>query len=254
MPLALAHHQTCRYELKYIIDERWSRGVTDFVRGHLCRDEYARPAMHYSYPIYSVYLDDPRMSLYGATVQGQKNRYKLRIRYYDHNPQSPVYFEIKRRVGDVIIKERAAVLRSSMPRLLAGHGPRPADLIDPSDTGALATACRFCELKNAIHATPRMIIYYEREAWISPALDEIRVTFDREAAAAYYDGCLYPTRWMNPKVPGIILELKFDNRFPLWMQELVRNWDLYRTTMAKYVHCIDNVPRALRRRVSIVPV
>jgi len=59
---------------------------------------------------------------------------------------------------------------------------------------------------------------------------------------------------MNPKVPGIILELKFDNRFPLWMQELVRNWDLYRTTMAKYVHCIDNVPRALRRRVSIVPV
>ena len=178
-------HQGCRYELKYIIDERCARGVRDFVRAHLQRDPHAVPEMRYSYPIYSLYLDGPGLTLYSATVQAQKNRYKLRIRYYDHDPQSPVFFEIKRRVGEVILKDRTAVCRSSVQRLLAGHAPRPEDLPDPTDTGGLSVLCRFCELKNAIHAEPKIIVYFEREAWISAHDEELRVTFDREAAAAH---------------------------------------------------------------------
>jgi hypothetical protein len=246
-------HQGSRYELKYIIDERCARGVRDFVRAHLARDPHALPEMRYSYPIYSLYLDGPGLTLYSATLQAQKNRYKLRIRYYDHEPHSPVFFEIKRRVGDVILKDRAAVGRGSVERLLAGHSPRPADLVDQTDTGALSILCRFCELRNAIHAEPKIIVYFEREAWISPGDDELRVTFDREAAAAHYDGELRPSRWLDPHVAGTILELKFDNRFPLWMRDLVVDWDLYRTRMGKYVHCMDNVPRPARR-LSIIPV
>ena len=88
-----------RYELKYIIDEPTARGVRDFARSYLQRDEHAIPAMKYSYPIYSIYLDSPGWTLYNSTLQGMKNRYKLRIRYYNDNPNSPVFFELKRRVG-----------------------------------------------------------------------------------------------------------------------------------------------------------
>ena len=42
---------------------------------------------------------------------------------------------------------------------------------------------------------------------------------------------------------GIVLEMKFDNRFPVWMRELVRNCNLYRTCMAKYVQCAYWTPR-----------
>jgi hypothetical protein len=246
-------HQASRYELKYIIDERCARGVRDFVRSHLRRDPHAIPEMRCSYPIYSLYLDGPGLTLYTATQQAQKNRYKLRIRYYDHEPTSPVFFEIKRRVGDVIIKDRTCVQRESMHRLLAHHAPRREDLVNPEDAGDFATLQRFCELANAIHAEPRIIVYFEREAWISQADDELRVTFDREAAAAHWDRSLRPSHWEDPRVKGIILELKFNNRFPLWMRELVQNWDLYRTHMGKYVHCMDNVPMPLRR-MSTLPV
>ncbi len=246
-------HQGSRYELKYIINERCARGVRDFIRAYLDRDAHAIPEMGYSYPIYSLYLDGPGLTLYSATVQAQKNRYKLRIRYYDHEPGSPVYFEIKRRVGEVIIKDRAAVNRDAVKRLLSGHAPQRADLADPADTGAFSILCRFCEFQHAIGAVPRIIVYFEREAWIAPGDSELRVTFDREAAAAHYDGELRPSRWYDPRVTGTILELKFNNRFPLWMRELVQNWDLYRTRMGKYVYCMDNVPRPARR-MSIVPV
>jgi len=60
-------------------------------------------------------LDNPGLSLCHATIDGVKNRFKLRIRFYDHVESNPVFFEIKRRVNDVILKERAAVRRASVP-------------------------------------------------------------------------------------------------------------------------------------------
>jgi len=240
-----------RYELKYIIDEPCAKGVRDFVRAHLVRDPYAHPDMRYSYPIYSLYLDGPGMLLYRATFQAQKNRYKLRIRYYDHNPDNPVFFEIKRRVGDVIMKDRTAVQRSSMRELLNGRSPRPSDLSDPSDAGALAILCRFCELRNAIHAEPKVNVYYQREAWVSNGADELRVTFDRQAAAAHYRGDLCPKNWRDLQLGGVVLELKFDERFPIWMRDLVQNWDLYRTQMGKYIYGVDQLPPKLRRMSAL---
>ena len=49
----------------------------------------------------------------------------------------------------------------------------------------------------------------------------------------------------------VILELKFDDRFPTWMRDLVECCDLHRSSMGKYVHCMNQVPRrsdALRIR------
>src|SRR4051812_45650657 len=124
------HFDTSRYELKYLIDDRHARGVRDFIRPYVQRDRYALPHMAYSYPIYSIYLDAPGMMLYRATTDGHKNRYKLRVRYYDQDPKTPVFFEIKRRVGDVIIKERVAARKACVQRLLAPGGwPTQDDLM-----------------------------------------------------------------------------------------------------------------------------
>jgi len=38
-------------------------------------------------------------------------------------------------------------------------------------------------------------------------------------------------------VPGIVLELKFTDRFPNWMRQMVQTFNLFRTSMAKYVTC-----------------
>lgn len=232
-------YQRSRYEFKYLIDEACARQVKDFARSYLQRDRHAIPAMRYSYPIFSVYLDSPGLTLYTATMQAQMNRFKLRVRYYDHNPAHPVFCEIKKRVNDVIKKERAIIKREALDDLLKGRSPSADDLFNPRDTDSHSALRHFCELRNDLHAEPRIIVYYEREAWISPHDDNTRVTFDRAAASARYVGGLRPEKMDDAKVPGVILELKFDDRFPLWMRELVRTCDLYRTRMAKYVHCMQ---------------
>ena len=58
-----------------------------------------------SYRICSLYIDSPQLFLYNQTVLGEKNRFKLRIRFYDDDPAHPAFLEIKRRVTDVILKE-----------------------------------------------------------------------------------------------------------------------------------------------------
>jgi hypothetical protein len=239
-------YQRSRYELKYVVDAACASRVRDFVRGHLRRDAHGIPEMRYAYPIYSLYLDGPGFMLYNATVQAQKNRFKLRVRYYDHDASSPVFCEIKRRVNDVIMKERAAIRRDALEQLLAGHCPRREDLLEDQPVEAYDALRRFCELRDALLARPRIIVYFEREAWVSREDNNVRVTFDVEATAAHYAHDLRPTRWEDARVPGVIVELKFDDRFPVWMRELVQSFDLYRTRMGKYVHCMDRLPRAAR--------
>jgi SPX domain protein involved in polyphosphate accumulation len=250
-------YQRSRYELKYVIDEACARRVRDLVRSYLQRDEHAIPEMRYSYPIYSLYLDGPDLRLYRQTAHGHKNRFKLRVRYYDHEPASPVFFEIKRRVNEVIIKERAVVRRAALHGLLSGRAaPRADCLHDQRDAESYGALKHFCELRGALFAEAKVIVYFEREAWVLPADESVRVTFDRECAAARYAAHaangddasrgLRPAQWMDAGVPGVILELKFDDRFPIWMRELVRSCDLYRTTIGKYVQCTDHLPRAPR--------
>ena len=37
----------------------------------------------------------------------------------------------------------------------------------------------------------------------------------------------------------VILEIKFDDRFPVWLADLVRRFDLFRTSFSKYCGCVD---------------
>jgi SPX domain protein involved in polyphosphate accumulation len=174
-----------------------------------------------------------------------KNRYKLRIRYYNDNPKSPVFFELKRRVHDVILKDRACVKRQSVKELLRGRCPNRDDLLNPNDLDSYSALRNFMDLARDINADGRTIVYYEREAWVTPTDDNVRLTFDRALAGVRWDGRFIPplNEWYRPRMPGVILELKFDNRFPLWMRELCRTFDLYRTSFAKYITCTYWLPR-----------
>src|SRR6266404_9701434 len=110
--------QTQRFELKYLIPEATALLVRDFVRSYLAMDEFSVGRPNYSYPVHSLYLDSDDLKIYWRTVNGDKNRFKLRLRYYSDNPETPVFFEIKRRMKDVILKQRGGVRHSAVPLLL----------------------------------------------------------------------------------------------------------------------------------------
>src|ERR1051325_11441766 len=106
--------QLQRFELKYLVREELALAVRRFVSGYLEIDEFGATRPNLSYPVHSLYLDSDGLTTYWHTINGNKNRYKLRLRYYDDRPNSPVFFEIKRRMNDAILKQRGAVRREAV--------------------------------------------------------------------------------------------------------------------------------------------
>ncbi len=246
-----------RFELKYIVSERCAQAIRDFSSRYLEPDAYARLASDHTYAVSSLYLDSPDLALCRATLDGHKDRFKLRIRVYDHAVEGPAFFEIKRRVDNVILKERAAVRRASVQRLLVGHRPRSVDLVEWHPE-SFAILQRFCDLRDTVEARGQIVVSYVREAYVAPDGSSVRLTFDRQLSARTSNGALTLDRSSNgfhPRLGGLILELKFTDRFPSWMSELVEIFNLERRRMPKYVTCVQALRtrecRAITRRQRV---
>src|SRR6266487_7073772 len=135
--------QKQRFELKYLISEETALLVRDFVKSYLDWDEYSVGKPNYSYPVHSLYIDSDDLKLYWSTINGDKNRYKLRLRYYSTHPDSPVFFEIKRRMNNCILKQRGGVNHEAIAQLLTGHLPQPDFLVSKAPNHLVAVQ-RFC--------------------------------------------------------------------------------------------------------------
>lgn len=235
--------QRCRYEMKYIVGERRARAVRDLVRSYLELDEHTDPNRLHGYEIHNLYLDSPTLVLCRASMEGHGKRFKLRIRAYDDKPTSPLFFEIKSRSNDVIFKERAAVNRAAAERLLVGVVPSRSDLYE-GRSDSLPALRRFYELQQRIGAREQVRVSYMREAYVSPGSNDLRVTFDRAVVARKHPNSMafWPDeRRFHRPITGVILELKFTDRLPVWMCEMVRMFDLQRLSMAKYVAGVEAV-------------
>jgi hypothetical protein len=231
--------QTQRFELKYLLKEETALAIRRFVSCYLKPDEFAAALPNYSYPVHSLYLDSPDLATYQAVQCGEKNRFKLRIRYYS-DTQASVYFEIKRRTNDVISKMRAKVKREAVQPLLNGQPPQLRHLASP-DGKQLVALQEFCRLMHSLRATPKSHVAYMREAWMSPVNNSARVTFDRSVKCEPEFGAALTTALGEAVAPfddRVVLELKFVDRMPVWFSEMVRTFGLVRGGAPKYAQGI----------------
>lgn len=229
--------QASRFELKYIIPEETALQIRDYVRSYLELDENGVGKPNYSYSVHSLYLDSDDLRLYWATINGDKNRYKLRIRFYNNNPETPVFFEVKQRMNNCIKKRRGSVRREAVPLLLAGHMPEPGFLVSKEPKHMFAVQ-EFCRLMQDIGAKPKVHIGYLREAYVPHDDNSARLTMDREVRSEPELTPRLNTKMVRPVLvwgKDVVLELKFTNRFPDWFRELVRVFGLRQCGAAKYV-------------------
>lgn len=233
-------YQASRYELKYLVSEAAASAIRQRVLSYLQPDENTTPDS-VGYRVQSLYLDSSNLTCYSQTMHGIKNRFKLRIRFYDDRPESPVFLEVKRRVTNVIQKKRATVHRIAAEQILRGQPPTDSMLVanDATQRDALHT---FWQLKEEVGASAKIFVDYYREAFQCGGGNHYRVTFDRFVRGSQYDprqGLRVPERSKMAKIPGVILEMKFINQPAPWMIELARQFGLERTSVPKYVECID---------------
>jgi SPX domain protein involved in polyphosphate accumulation len=227
-----------RYECKYRVPESVARHIRASAQPFIEPDPYAAGRPGFTYPISSLYLDSEDLRLYAETREGQRARFKLRVRAYTDDPDAIVVVEIKRRQSGVVQKHRARLPRPLLPALLAGQ---------PCDRLALTEADQhvlneFGRLMLITRARPRVLVRYDREAYIGRGDRNTRITFDRRLRAAEThrpEVRMGGTGFRSADVRDVIVELKFDNRCPAWMQQLVERFELRRTSFSKYCTGID---------------
>ena len=227
----------CRYELKYRIAESQAALVAQFIKPYMHLDRYCKLQPGSTYPIVALYLDSGDFRLCRETLEGKKNRFKLRIRSYTDEPDHPCFFEIKRRFNNIIIKSRTRVRRQEIATLLSGRH-LPPQYYYPNNEEVLN---QFQLYMSYINARPVIRIRYMRQAYEGGLFNRVRVTFDRELSyntTSKPDVTLNDTGWQHVPLNFVILEIKFTGRYPAWLNQMVRCLNLKRTSMSKYASAI----------------
>ncbi len=226
----------CRYELKYRIQETTARAIAAYIQPFLPQDRYAKLRPNGEYPITSLYLDSDQLTLAKETLEGKKNRFKLRVRAYSDKPDTPVFFEIKRRIERVILKSRARAMHHHVPLVLAGRELPPQKF--QTDMKALQ---QFQLYVKYLNARPMVLVRYMRQAFEGDGNNRVRITFDRQLSYCVTEEPrvrLGGPGWTQVPLDFTILEIKFTGRYPPWLSEMVRYFDLKVSAMSKYVSSV----------------
>jgi hypothetical protein len=240
---AMAATTSQRFEAKYLIDENKACAVGEFIQPFVSADAHGR-----EYLVGTTYLDSPDLRLYRGSVQGEKNRFKLRVRSYRANGNGHVYLEIKRRLDQIIMKERVSIQTDHADEYLLAPITPEVGPVSENAKDVLALH-NFCSLRDCLMAVPRVDITYDREAYMSGFGENVRITFDRNIK------CLPVSTYAEirefaetPQVPvvtnSVVLEIKFTDRCPSWVGKIIQRFDLQRRSVSKYVMSVD----ALKRR------
>lgn len=238
--------QTQRFELKYLVPESLTPKIRSFIRPYLELDEFGAGSPEFGYCVHSIYLDSDDMQTYHWTLNGDDDRFKLRIRYYDDRGDGPVFFETKRRLNDCVLKERCAIQRKAARLVLDGHIPDESAFLSTT-ARHLKNLQKFSYLMTNLRARPKAHVAYLREAWVSPNDNSMRLTMDRQTSCEPSPELRFRSETQEPfRVFGgdVVLELKFTHRFPRWCKEMVEAFELAQCGAAKYAWGVEQLGEA----------
>lgn len=230
-----------RREYKYLVDDATVQRLRAAIAPFCRLDRYAARQPDRCYLIHSLYFDTADLAFYRANERELIDRFKLRVRYYPSDDRGPVFFEVKRRINDVIAKTRVGIAREKWRQLLERPG-EPLPALDGRQGAALE---RFLAIVFRYHARPITMVRYRRQPWVSEIDDYARVTIDdRIASQLRHDLSLDldPRGWRNMDHPVAqhslrslhVVELKFTRAAPRWMMRIVQSLDLFRSSFSKY--------------------
>ena len=230
-----------RHEAKYIIHPSLVPEIREWLRP-FCKPDPNVGCDPPEYLVTTLQLDSDTLALHLAKEREAANRFKLRCRTYGSEPDGPVFLEIKRKIGNMVVKSRVMVPRTAWGANLF-RVPIPEGLFTKSHDVAVFT--EFRRLMDVLAARPVMVIRYHRESYFGIRDDYARVTFDCRL-------CYCPTRcwdlpptnvrWrimdsamvFNRPFSAVILEMKTYRNAPVWMADMTERFSLERVGFCKY--------------------
>ncbi len=233
-----------RYERKYLVPNYMLDNLRSRFNGFV-RPDIAASANGNGIPQYtvrSIYFDSPDLLYYNEKHDGLMKRRKLRVRGYNKNGNNEkVVLEIKRKTGNRISKNRAAVAYNNLEQLLNtglvetfiedGFGKKQEDALDD--------ARRFLFHLKLMPMIPTTLVSYEREAYHGKLNAGNRVTFDKNIRSKNHPELneLYKEEGMRYLFKShFIMEIKyFEDQMPSWAKSIVHEFRLRNEALSKYV-------------------
>ena len=220
-----------RYEKKFLMTDAQYRALLPLLSSHMQPDDYCRDGQ--MYPIYNVYYDTDQNDLIRQSLAKPYYKEKLRLRGYDipTSPDDRVFLELKKKIGGVVNKRRAALtLRQAyaflenrvIPQSVDAHGRQVLLELD-------------CFLSRyTLH--PAVFISSHRSAWFGREDRNLRVTFDRNIVTRRQDVALERGCFGEQLLaPGqVLMEVKIPGSMPLWLADCLSNLRIYSRSFSKY--------------------
>ncbi len=242
-----------RFELKYYISETQVAFIREHIKSYMRPDPYCQDSPTGDYVIASLYLDSSDLCLCHQSMQGEKNRFKLRIRRYNDDPTCPSFLEIKRRTNNIINKSRAAVDVENIENLFSPFSHLSKNGNNNVDKKALR---QFQIYKGNISAEPVAVIRYRREAYECRDGSKVRLTFDRDLAYKFVNNYNFKVNgkgWRKCPMENVILEIKYTDYFPGWMTRLVSALNIQPESIPKYVQSVQHASDSYHYGVKKLP-
>lgn len=220
-----------RYEVKYLCDAGRAQRLIERLMPHMRLDGHCPEGKSYS--IYSIYFDTPDSALIRHSMSDPYYKEKLRVRSYEapRSGEDTVFLEMKKKIGGVISKRRAAMpLSQAEDFICKGIKPAAAGYMDSQviDEVSYFLSCN--------KVVPAVYISYSRLALCGTEDRELRVTFDTDIVARRYDVAFGISDRGDRllKDSQVLIEVKFSSSVPTWLAESLSELNIYRKKYSKY--------------------
>ncbi len=217
-----AQHTFYRFEKKYLLTRFAYRRLQNLLVGRMVQDAYGL------YTISSVYFDTDAYDIIRTSVQKPIFKEKLRLRWYgEPGGQCPMFWELKRKYRGKVYKRRIPAQPGNAGRLLKSAGAL-------QEQGQIAREVEW--FVQRYRPVPKLLLAYDREAFVSPADEGLRVTFDHSIRWRDADFSLSRGSYGTPLFPDdrVLMEIKAYGNLPKWLTDLLAAEKLYPSSFSKY--------------------
>ncbi len=225
--------ENSRFELKYRISYFQYLKVRNALKPYMVMDQFTQGKPTNRYLVRSLYFDTFNYKAYEQKMNGDCDRVKFRLRTYQSNlaETNPIRVELKMRQGNRAVKRSIFVSNEEYMHFIKHrHWIKFQDPI----TTEFERQCLTDDLR------PVILIEYEREGYQTKLKSDLRITFDHRMRSAHANS-LFPVhpffRMLIPR--SVILEIKFINTMPIWLEKLVRDQGLKVIANSKYTQALQ---------------
>lgn len=219
-----------RYEKKFKLNIATYHKLSQRLNEYLELDAFNKKNGFYT--ICNIYYDTPENTLIEKSLAKPIYKEKLRLRAYGI-PMSDTkgYLEIKKKYNGIVNKRRTSLtLKEATAFVNTGIQPESKPYHNKQVLNEIDFLLKRYDLAPAIY------IAYDRSAFFSKDNKDLRITFDTNIRTRRYDLSLEAGDYGDSLIDKdtILMEIKAERAFPLWLSQLLSEFKLVPSSFSKY--------------------